>query len=65
MRTRLILTVVMLAGGVSFGIGLGVLVRMAVFGSAYSFFPNTPLPGAAIGVGLALLMTPIVWRDRR
>jgi hypothetical protein len=56
------LTLVMLAGGVSFGIGMGVLVRMAAYSSAYGDFPDTLTPGIAAGVGLALILVPLMWR---
>ena len=63
------LTLVMLAGGVAFGIGTGVLVRMAAYSSAYGDFPDTLTPGIAAGVGLALILIPLIWRpadrDRR
>ena len=63
MPRRVVLLAVMLVGGVVFGIGLGVLVRMAAYRSAYDF-PNTVAPGIAAGVGLALILAPFVWRDR-
>lgn len=65
MGVRWGLTLVMLVGGVLFGIGVAVLVRMAAYHSAYGDFPNTYTPGVMAGVGLALLLIPLIWRSDR